>query len=102
MNFFVYEFPDRNPEFVLPVLLFVPQVIGQIIGIKWVNKIPIKCGITSMTIVKLVMAIILPILVNVLVSSGDSYLAWIITLFVMAFFSLYSAMVNALITGFIS
>ena len=37
MTFFQHEFPGRNPEFAFPLVLVIPQVVGQLLSIKFVN-----------------------------------------------------------------
>lgn len=44
MTFFQLMFPTKSPEFVFPLVIVIPQVVGQILSIKYVNQLPFKCG----------------------------------------------------------
>lgn len=64
--------------------------------------VPLKCGMTALTLTLIVLALILPYMVNGLNEAGQKNLSWILTLVVMSFFAIYSALVNSLLVGFIS
>jgi len=102
INFFIYEFPDHNPAYSFPMFMFIPQLVGQILTFKFVNQIPFKCGVISIGIFRMCMAFVMPFMINGLVSTGHSDIAWYLTLGLMVTHSLFSVMINTLQTGFIA
>jgi len=102
INFFMQEFKDYNPSYVFPMFIFIPQLIGQLMALKFVNQIPFKCGVVSIACFRMVLACTLPFMIHYLVLAGLEKLAWYLTLFLLVFHSIFSVMINMLITGFIA
>jgi len=94
------EFPDKNAEFVIPVALFMPQIVGQLLSIKYINSLPFECSVITMTLINMFISYSMPFMVHLLSQAGYNDLAWKLVLAELVVFAVYSAIVNALLTGF--
>ena len=61
-----------------------------------------KCGMTTLTLTLIGLSLLLPNIINGLNKTGYEDLSWILTLVIMTFFAIYSALVNSMLVGFIS
>ena len=102
INFFAEEFKQYNPTYVFPMFIFIPQLIGQLLTLKFVNLIPFKCGVIGIACFRMTLACSLPFMVHYLVLAGMESFAWYLTLFLLVFHSIFSVMINMLMSGFIA
>jgi hypothetical protein len=61
--FFTDAMPNANLEFLIPLMLNVPQVFGQLIAIKYLAQVPLKATVISMTLLAAILSLSLPGLV---------------------------------------
>jgi len=102
INFFATYFPNYNVEFMLPLMLTVPQVVGQLLAIKYVKKMPLKCSVVGLMSFAALLAILLPVLIKLLCTNGKETLAWCLTVIITIYFGLFMAITNSALTGFVS
>ena len=76
--------------------------MGQIFAIKYINMINLRWGMITLNSILVVLSLLLPLLVNSLNQNGLVNLSWGITLTIMTYFAIYSALVNSIMVGFIS
>jgi hypothetical protein len=103
MTYFQVMFPKNRPEFVLPLLNELPQVFAQLLSLKYVNQLSLKCGQTF--------SICFQILLVTIFQAAPYYLgtvlcqtplAWWITSISLASFVFYSVPIKLLMFGFIA
>jgi hypothetical protein len=104
MTFFQLMFPTKSPEFTFPLVIVIPQVVGQIMSIKYVNQLPFKCGESGLIIFQVCLALILPFSAHLCSEAmyNKPELGWYIVNISLGAFMFYSVMVKLLMFGFVS
>jgi len=95
LSFFIEELPNTRIEFVIPMLLNVPQVLGQLFAIKYLSQVPLKAIVISMTVVAGVVSMCIPAFMC------TSSKLWL-TMLSMAYFGFFMAIINSGVIGYVS
>lgn len=95
LAFFIDNMPNAGLAFVIPLVLNVPQVIGQLFAIKYLSKLPLKITVIVITVAAAVISAAIPgfVLTNAKLT---------LTLSAMCYFGVYMAIINSVIVGYIS
>ena len=95
LDFFVEYLPNRNVVFLIPLILNVPQVIGQLIAIKYLASLPVKETVLTITLFAAIVSLSLP---GIMLSD----LKFILTMLAITYFGLFLAVINSAIIGYVS
>ena len=76
----------------------VPQVLGQLVAIKYLSVIPIKVTVLTTTIIAAILSGMTPVVM--LVTTSDTRL--VLVLLFMVYFGLFMAIANSAFTGYVS
>ena len=76
-------------------MLNVPQVLGQLIAIKYLSELPMKITVISMTLLAALVSVLLPIFVRTDINVA-------LTLAAMGYFGIFMAIINSAMVGYIS
>ena len=97
LGFFISEL-GNGVEFLIPLALNVPQVLGQLAAIKYLSIIPIKATVIATTLIAALLSGLTPIVM--LLPSHNTRLAIILAF--MVYFGLFMAIANSAFTGYVS
>jgi hypothetical protein len=61
LGFFIQEL-GTGVEFLIPLALNVPQVLGQLVAIKYLSLIPIKVTVIVMTLLAAIFSALIPVI----------------------------------------
>jgi len=95
LNFFDQNMPNARLDFLIPIMLNVPQILGQLFSIKYLSQVPIKALIITMTLICAVICVLLPVFV-----ATNAKLA--LTLVAMGYFGIFMAIINSAMIGYVS
>ena len=95
LGFFTDEMPNANLDFLIPLMLNVPQVLGQLIAVKYLSELPMKLTVISMTLFAALVSVLLPIFVRTDINVA-------LTLAAMGYFGIFMAIINSAMVGYIS
>lgn len=95
LNFFNTNMPNANLDFLIPIMLNVPQILGQLFSIKYLSQVPIKALIITMTLICAMICALLPVFV-----ATNAKL--VLTLVAMGYFGIFMAIINSAMIGYVS